>query len=203
MLTSTRPLTRKTIEDFGRRLRGLAHGLWAGDIGIFDWSDSMAMAIYRGYEQAWTEGAARVGILPEDRTPEETLKLQSTINEDLARIVGLGDFIEENTQADNIPYGTVVSRVELWVNRYTSVANDAAVTAGADRKFIWEYGATSDHCGDCAKYEGKIHRGSLWVQVGALPQGRTLECGGWRCDCRLVPTDAPATPGIPPAPSGG
>lgn len=205
----------KTIENFGRRLRALAHDLWAArarDLasGLFPagigaltvWSGGMTDAIYIGYEEAWVEGEQSVGILPEERTIEETVKLQGLITDDVGRVMSMGDWIVEHDKANGGTFEAVLSRVELWTNRYNSVKHIAQVTAGADRKMRWRVGPT-EHCQDCADYNGRVYRASVWSNYQALPQSRNLECGGWRCQCRLEDTSAPVNSGHPPFPTGG
>lgn len=205
----------KTIENFGRRLRALAHDLWearavdlqagrfpAGLGALASWSSGMTDALYIGYEQAWTEGERAVGILPEERTLEEIVKLQSLISDDLSRILPLGDFIVARDKASGGPFAAVLSRVELWTNRYNSVKHIAQITAGADRKMRWRVGPT-EHCQDCAGYDGRVYRASVWAKYNAIPQSRSLECGGWKCQCRFDDTSAPVNSGHPPFPSGG
>lgn len=206
----------KTIENFGRRLRALAHDLWearardlaagafpAGAGALAAWSSNMVDALYIGYEEAWVEGERAVGILPEERTIEEIFKLQSLISGDIGRIGALGDWIVEHDKANGGPFADVLSRVELWTNRYNSVKHIAQVTAGGDRKFRWRIGHTHEHCDDCAGYDGRVYRASIWAKYQALPQSRSLECGGWRCQCRFEETSAPVNSGHPPFPSGG
>ena len=163
----------------------------------------MVDLIFRGYEQAWREGAAQCGIGPDDRTLEEADRLRREVLADEGRIMGYADFVNTHTRAQGWKYETVVSRAELWANRYVSIATLAQVTACADKKMVWYYGATEEHCDDCLTYEGTVHRASVWYRYGAIPQSRNLQCGGWRCDCRLVPTEAPVTPGMPHMPTGG
>lgn len=199
----TPSLTTKSSADFGRRLRGLGHGLWSGDIDFFTWIEGMIDAIARGYNQAWLEGEAMAGLTPEERTPDEQQQLTDLINDEYLFLMGLGDFIQENAKALGGKYGKVVKRVELWVNRYGSVKSIATSSGRGDRKLRWDLGATEEHCEDCFAYNGTVHRGSVWASVGAHPQSRNLACGGWRCDCRLTPTDERASPGRPHSPTGG
>lgn len=206
----------KTIDNFGRRLRVLAHDLWAarandlaagripaGVGAMVRWTGDMTDAVYIGYEEAWREGEAAVGIRPEERTIEETIKLASLISDDLSRIMPLGDFIISHDKASGGLFEAVLARVELWTNRYNSVKHTAQVTAGADRKLRWRLGPTEEHCSDCAGYSDRVYRAGIWSKYDARPQSRSLECGGWRCQCRFEQTDSPANSGHPPFPSGG
>ena len=196
-------LLQKSETDFGRRVRGLAHGLWAGTLDWIDFADSMGIAIYRGYEQAWREGADRCGITPAERSDQERIVLQREITADVGRIRSFGDWISQHTKALGFKESVVLTRAEIWTNRYLSIQTLAQVTACADQKLAWRLGSTHEHCSDCLTYNGKVFRASIWRKYGAIPQSRWLECSGFRCQCRLEPTRTPVTPGHPRYPGGG
>jgi len=196
-------LITKSSDDYGRRVRGLAHGLWSGDIEPFSFVDGMVDLLFRNYEIAWQEGARQCGILPADRSLEEADRLRREVLADQGRIMGYTDWIVVHSKALGFPYSTIVSRAEIWANRYNSIVTLAQVTACADKKMVWYYGMTEQHCNDCGSYEGKVYRASVWAKWGAIPRSHALECGGWLCDCRLSLTDAPVTPGHPHSPTGG
>lgn len=59
----------------------------------------------------------------------------------------------------------------------------------ADIYGTWQFGATERHCSTCATYNGVRLLRSEWASLaakGVEPQGRGLQCGGWRCDCKIV-----------------
>ena len=59
-----------------------------------------------------------------------------------------------------------------------------------------EMGATEEHCATCAALDGLVAYAVDWERSGVKPQNPpngALECGGWRCDCSLVPTKERAT----------
>lgn len=196
-------VVEKSEADFGRLIRGLATAVWNGSIDWMEFGDNMALVLYRGYLQAWKEGAARCGVTEAERSDHERVVLQRENVADNQRIRSFADYLQAHTKAQGFKLSTVLSRVEIWTNRYVAVATLAEVTACADKKMIWYLGRTEKHCTDCYTYNGKVYRASVWTQYGALPQSRALECGGWRCDCRLVPTTDRATPGRPHSPKGG
>ena len=196
-------LQLKSETDYARRVRGLAHGLWSGDMEPFDFVDGMVDLLFRNYEIAWQEGARQCDMLPGDRSLEEADRLRREILADQGRIMGYTDWIVVHSKALGFPYSTIVSRAELWANRYNSIVTLAQVTACADKKRIWRLGVTEEHCSDCASYEGKVYRNSTWAKWGAIPRSHSLACGGWLCDCNLEPTLGPVTPGHPHSPTGG
>jgi hypothetical protein len=194
----------KALNDFGRSVRGLTTGLWRGDIDFATFRFSLESAISRHYENAWWEGAGRCGITRADgRNLEEQSAFDRERNIALGRIDGFADSILRRTRAEGYKLGPHLSRAAMWTNHYNRLIQIAATRACADRKFKWVLGPTREHCTDCARYAGRVYRASVWARYGARPQSRQLECGGWRCQCQLQPTDEPVTPGRPPSPTGG
>ncbi len=163
----------------------------------------MRSAIIVGYRQAWLEGAAENGIGPNELTETERAALRDAINEDFQHILGFLTAIEgaphENERRE---LTQLYSRGEMWVNRYGAVKAKAQLMAGADQKYRWTVGRT-EHCEDCAMYDGRIYRGSMWAKYGIQPRSWRLACKGRRCQCQFVKTSDPCTPGRPPSPRGG
>jgi len=194
--------TNKSSSDFGRQIRGATRGLWNDSIDFFNFVDTVIGNVYRGYEQAWREGASSCGIGPEDRSSQEAQVLTREISIALERVLPFGDFVANHKKVDGFKLSVSLNRAELWSNRYLAIVNLARSTSCSDRKFEWQLGRTMEHCNDCATYAGRVHRGSVWASVGAIPQSRSLACHGYNCGCRLVPTDGRASPGRPPRPTG-
>lgn len=89
----------------------------------------------------------------------------------------------------------LASRLGLWVNTaigaFTSGQVDAEPVPGEpEPRYTWRLGATEQHCGDCLRLDGVTLTASEWARAGIKPQSPQLECGGWRCDCRLELTEA-------------
>lgn len=187
-------IAKLSIEDFGRRIRGLARGLWNGSIDEFTFHDSMLSAIERGFEQAWSEGARSEGVSPSERTSEEVSELNRMVFAQAPHLPGLALWISTHSKANDFKLETVLNRVVPWVNRYNEVLNAAKLLAGEDFKEVWNLGPT-EHCSSCLSVAGKVKRKSRWRAAGWRPQMRTLECGGFHCQCFFTRSDLPATPG--------
>ena len=84
------------------------------------------------------------------------------------------------------------SRVDIWANRYPETENRARMHFGGKQRLEWVLGATEKHCSTCAALNGIVAFAEEWEESGVQPQSPpngALECGGWQCDCSLVPTD--------------
>jgi hypothetical protein len=52
----------------------------------------------------------------------------------------------------------------------------------------WQVGDT-EHCSTCLGQDGQSRTRLEWLSLAAQgiePQGRGLECGGWKCQCKIV-----------------
>jgi hypothetical protein len=194
---------------FDRLVKDAVRSLWGGEITTLVFLESMSIAVSSQYEEAWTLGARECGILPSDRSPEEAMKLQQAIQNDLQWLYRFASVIQDagfkSRQDPNAPKSlslkSMLDRASLWTNRYREVKNLARAMSCGNVKYVWRLGPT-EHCEDCLKYAGQVHRASAWAYAGAIPQGQALACGGFRCRCALVRTDAPAQPGPVSWPSG-
>lgn len=80
-------------------------------------------------------------------------------------------------------------RATLWTNKSLLAIYHAGVaSADYNSLYKWVYGDTIEHCKDCARFNGQVHRMQTWMTHGKLPQGNDLACGGFFCKCRLVKT---------------
>jgi hypothetical protein len=191
-----------TIEDYRAEIRAAVRGFWIG-AGDYDWFlDAMFAAISRQVPLAYHEGVAECGIAPDEITFEEKMDIQRAILEQKMFVGGFAEYIEQRTKMQGGKLGPLLSRVEVWVQRYNEVRERAKSKACADMKCEWIFGDTVDHCRDCSAVVGRVYRISIWDKYGWIPGSKDLACGGWRCDCKREPTDAPVTKGRPPSVKG-
>lgn len=187
----------KAISDYRLAVRSAVRRLWLGESTVFDFFDTMNFAITRHLRIAWKEGAASCGINEDELTNQEIAARDSFINSQFPYLLGFGDSIEENNKSSGAKLEPHLQRAELWIGRYSEAREKAKTMACGDQKLQWVVGPT-EHCEDCARLNGRVYRASVWERYGLRPQSRDLACGGWRCQCTLVPTSEPATRGRPP-----
>ena len=154
------------------------------------------------YHSAWTEAMVALGLTAEEMTPEERAILES--RKDRAHQDARA-FLESYFQSiwggmrkepPQPSMASVRARMETWINLRANAYNEALEILGKDAKLKWVLGPT-EHCSTCLKMSGHVHRASTWARY-ARPQHPELACGGWRCQCELIPTTEPVTPGHPP-----
>lgn len=193
----------ESIDNYRSALRSAVRGLWSGAFSSQQFYDAMLDTVSLGLNSAWREGAAQIGIYPDEFTQSELAARDEFVLRQYQYITGFGQFIEQHSKANGGKLGDVMYRMNMWVNRYNDAVNQAIATVGGDKKLKWILGPTEEHCPDCAKYAGRIYRKSVWDSKGIAPQSNNLSCHGYNCECRREPTTERATSGRPPAPSGG
>jgi len=188
-----------SITRYRQGIRANIRGLWSGVFDQADFDSNMRVTISRNLTLAWFAGAKECGIKPGEQTPDENLKLAEYIFAQYSFISGVSEFVVKNSKANKGKLAVVFRRADLWINKYKEVKNAAKAMSCGDKKLIWKYGATRDHCVSCAGRVNKVKRASTWIASGILPQSRSLACGGWKCGCGLYPTDLPLSKGRLPS----
>ena len=186
-----------TSSEYRSGLRGAIRGFWNGVLSYDDFYEMMIEVVRIGLTNAWNEGMKIFGLKLEDMSGEEKIALQHVISTEYNYIDGLATAIEQNKESGG-QMESVMSRADLWVQRWTETMNLSQTMAGADQPMEWVMGPTQNHCSSCLKLNGKVKRGSTWLENGIMPQSRDLECGGWKCQCGLYPTLKPLSRGSLP-----
>ena len=175
-----------------------ARDLYEGKITRDQFIDSMASLIESQLRRAWNEGMRNNDLDPQkDMTAEWEQEYQNLVLDQFNYIESYADDILAGKE-NNSGVAEFRSRAQLWANRYNETVSIAeVVTAGKGDKLQWQLGATEEHCDSCLRLNGIVAYASEWEELGVYPQNAPndlLECGGWRCDCSLVPTDKRRSP---------
>jgi len=190
-------ITKGTQLRFSIEVRGYVTLLWRGDLTLGEFVSGLTGTINRGFHAAWIEGAARAGVEPDELSDKELSKLTVEISQATAAVELFGIAIIEGGKARKGKLSPLLKRAEMWTSRYDEVRHTAEVYASGDKKLMWTLGR-AEHCPSCLKLHGKVKRASYWAEKGILPRvpgAPYLACRGYRCDCSLVPTDEPLSPG--------
>lgn len=122
------------------------------------------------------------------------------------------DYISQNTETqyayqlyndivkariENNPVSGLVVRAPLWANKWNDAYNAAMllIQSQGGGNLIWVVGPTEKSCTTCQSLNGIIASADEWEQSPYKPQGKELDCGGWRCQCSLQPTNEKRTRG--------
>jgi hypothetical protein len=106
-------------------------------------------------------------------------------------------FVSKLFEKDVTPQ-QAASRSELWVNKSLSPLYHVALGKAAPQQlWMWTVDPIKEHCMTCLRMNGQIHPMKAYLDSGYLPQSEILDCGGWRCGCKLYKTDGPSRGRIP------
>lgn len=183
----------KTTGYMLRVINALVRDLYNGVIESDEFNSEMADLIENQFKRAFNEGMRNNGLDPQkDVIPEWEAEYQRMVTDQYSFIEKFANDILKGKENES-GKDQFLSRADLWANQYESVVNESQmITADNKAKFEWVLGATEEHCGTCSRLNGIVAWAEEWEQAGYHPQrppNGLLECGGWRCDCSLVPTD--------------
>jgi hypothetical protein len=194
----TKEVRLKSAASFRSSIRAAIRGGWTGNLDTFGVADTIISAIHRELTNAWNEGALSCGIKEDELTPEEVQARETFINSQMLYVVDFAGVVTETGESHResprdpaYKLGPLMSRGEVWANRYQEAYTQAKVMACANKKLKWVLGPT-EHCTSCLRLDGKVKRASFWSERGIIPRvaGATyLDCGGWKCQCDLVETE--------------
>lgn len=87
----------------------------------------------------------------------------------------------------------IESRAVVWANKALEpIYQEGLLTADKNGMYQWKLGATEQHCKDCERLNGQVHRLKQWYSKGWTPKSDRLECNGFNCDCSFERTKDPA-----------
>ena len=178
----------KTLEQYTRQLRQYARDYYTGKIDDGAWLDKSLEAVTGQMGRAWREGIRSNGV--EEMDEEMQAQLDEIIKSEQDHLTNLADLINKQREAD-AGMDAINARVETWAARYTDVVNRAKLASSKNNwRFEWIYGDT-EHCATCEKLNGTILKAWEWEESEFHPQrppNEMLDCGGWKCKCKLERT---------------
>jgi hypothetical protein len=183
---------------FLNAVQSAVRGVWTGALSPAQGVNSLTTAVGEYLREAWYLGADKCGVAPAELTSLEESELLNFV---LTQQAFAGRFIRtvyQGRRAAGGDLGPFLSRSTLWANRYHHARQLGMQMACADKKMRWVLGPTEEHCPDCSKAAGRVHRASIWKKYGWEPGSKRLACRGFNCQCEFEVTDEPALPGHPP-----
>lgn len=182
---------KKTAAFYEKTLTSAVRGFYNGLMDYSDFTSILENLVVGQLRRAWYEGMEANGLTPDDMIPEWAAMLREIIQSEQDHVPDFALAIEK-ARRDQSGLDPLLSRAQLWVNRYNDVVNQAKMaTAAVGQKLIWVYGDT-DHCDTCLSLNGLVAFAVEWDASGYHPQrppNEMLDCQGWRCQCMLMPTD--------------
>jgi hypothetical protein len=188
------------LKSYDYYYRSLTHNvtmLYNGQIGG-DFIDIMQNLIHGQLSDAYESALADNGIMPGEATEQMRAQVQAFIESDQGYVESYyRDIID--AAVDGKPIESVLYRVDLWASRWNEVYQAAitTITSIYGGKLIWVEGDTVDKCDTCVALNGICAFASEWEAAGVHPGGGPnplLKCAGWKCECRLDPTERRRSP---------
>lgn len=190
----------KTEEALTRQVYNRCKELYNGEIDAGEFLDAMASIVEEQLTKAFRE-ALRDNELDPELVKEDGEgykdELEAMILNEFDYVDGLAADVLAAKDAGT-GFEEFRARAELWGSRYNDAYNqaNAIIAENEGNNLIWIYGDT-EHCTTCNELNGIVARAADWETAGVYPQqppNDLLECGGWRCQCRLEPTDKRRSP---------
>lgn len=137
-------------------------------------------------QQAYRDGLVEGGAGEEGLEPEDLEKVQRW----LASTSSYREKLIDGTTLEGQRLNDIEARAraELWAAKSLREIYMVGKVEGAANKLqVWELGPT-EHCADCLRLAGQVHRLRHWKRSGWMPGVTKLECGGYKCQCELKDT---------------
>jgi len=189
-------LAIKTEAFYNKTLRRLVRSYYNGYIEEFDFIGIFAALIEGQTRRAYIEGLRIAGFDISEMTSAMWAEMDAIRRSEENYVLDFAQAVLDAKEAET-GFEQFNGRIDVWTNRYPDVVN-RGVLAGSKRTGVlleWVIGET-EHCDTCLSLDGTVAQPYQWDISGFRPQSppnEYLECGGWNCQCSLVPTDKPAT----------
>lgn len=131
---------------------------------------------------AYKDGMAAGGVFVDELDPEEEADYQNIFVDQAGYIPS---FVDDIYVTKAVTLNNLDMRVNMWGKSLQAFTDGGQVAADANGMFEWRYGMT-EHCADCLRLNGQVHRMKSWYASGWLPRASTLSCKGFNCNCTLI-----------------
>lgn len=134
--------------------------------------------------QAYIDGLAQGGVYVDALEPDENADYMNIFVQQSGFISGLS---EDVYVKKSVSLANAYSRASMWGKSLEAFLNSGQVKANANAMYRWQLGV-AEHCSDCQRLSGQVHRMKSWYASGWLPRASKLICHGFNCKCSLVRT---------------
>jgi len=176
-----------TRRAFERDMNDLLNQALNGNIERRRFGIVLRALISRHGRAAYRDGLQAGGVDPEDISEDDLAEINRLIAAQSTYVTQLGAAIFRRDAVSQAQAGV---KPALWFNKSITPFYDAGLlSANRNGYYEWQLGLTEDHCSTCLSLNGQIHRLKDYHRRNLLPKSEELECGGWQCDCRLIPRE--------------
>jgi hypothetical protein len=170
--------------DFEDGLEDLIAGARAKDITRNAFSRRLRALIGTAARKAYLDGLNDGGVQTDVLDDAEQLRFVQMLGEQSGYVTDFARTLYDTGLSD----AQAAQKPAMWFNKTIEPFYDEGVLS-ADRNgmYEWVYGDT-EHCKDCLRLNGQVHRYKDWLAKGWQPASSRLFCKGFNCRCRLVKT---------------
>lgn len=166
----------------------LVNRAFAGRLPRMQFDDFLLRYLSQRGAQTFLDGK-REGGSDEEIDGTDERQIQSWLLEQILYLQNFGDAVYNREYTAE----QAADHADMWVNKSLGSMRDYGRRSGAgDRRYKWVLGNAEEHCKDCPRLNGQVHKYREWYARGIYPGSDKTACHGYRCDCQLVPTDEPA-----------
>lgn len=181
------------VSEFEDEFQALSEEALNGDISQAAFLDEAGILVAQQVMLAFLEGSGKTinQLTDSDRAiiQQQTDEQLDYLPEYYNAVLGFADNDE--------PDVNIANRAALWGATILGIYALGLLYSDDDEQHIaWALGPT-DHCGDCLRLSTIVATREQWRNSEWRPQSRNLECGGYRCQCRLIETDEPIQGSFP------
>jgi hypothetical protein len=134
--------------------------------------------------EAYKEGLAQGGVEVDTLTGDDL----DAYNRLTTEASGYVSNLTERIYTQGLSPDQVRLSADAWSNKTLQKFYQWGIESGdKNGVYVWKVGPT-EHCPDCARLKGQIHRFGEWRKSGWMPGSDKLDCGGYQCQCSLVKT---------------
>jgi hypothetical protein len=170
--------------DFEDGLEDLIADARAKDITRNAFSRRLRALIGTAARKAYIDGLNDGGVQTDSLDDDEQLRFVQMLGGQSGYVTDFARTLYDTGISD----AQAAQKPAMWFNKTIEPFYDAGVLS-ADRNgmYEWVYGDT-EHCKDCLRLNGQVHRFKDWLAKGWQPASSRLFCKGFNCRCRLVKT---------------
>lgn len=172
--------------DYDQKFRGLVDSAMNGQIPRNRFEELLAQLVFATLLALYLQGA---NLSEGNLTKEEWSEVADYGNPHYQAIASLTDDIYGGRYT--IGSDAAYTRIGGWLNTAKSFFMLGMTRRRDDPLLQWVYSVFTDHCADCVRLDGQVHRASEWRAAGWIPRDWRLECHGIHCQCSFMQVDAP------------
>lgn len=177
-----------TREDFFSAIENIFEGAISRDYNRAQFERQLYRLIRRYGERAYRDGLSDGGVELDAGEPldrEDMAAMNALLAEQQGYVENIGAVLYNEDVSDDV----TVNKPPMWWNKsIIPFYQKGLASADANGLYEWILGATEKHCGSCSGMAGQKHRMREYIERDIRPQGHSLECGGFNCQCRLQKT---------------